>query len=123
MTYTPAEYLTFALGAILVLLAIGLGYRAWKASRITPEEMERRRRTGLAAQGKMGDALLVEFRDGYLFYSYQVGGVEYTASQDISFAHNLPGDLSAVRTVSVKYDGRNPANSIILAEQWSGLHK
>jgi hypothetical protein len=124
LTYTTAEYLTFVLGAILALLAVALGYRAWRASRVSPEETERRRRASLVAQGKMGDALLVEFRDGYLFYSYAVRGVEYTASQEISFARDrLPEDLSSVRTVSVKYDGRNPANSIILAEEWSGLGK
>jgi hypothetical protein len=26
-----------------------------------------------------------------------------------------------VGSVSVKYDARNPANSIVLAEEWSGL--
>ena len=30
-------------------------------------------------------------------------------------------DISAAAPVSVKYDPRNPANSIVLAEQWSGL--
>ncbi len=70
----------------------------------------------------MGDAQLVEFHDGYLFYSYAVRGVEYTASQDISrLQERLPGDLSSVGAVSVKYDARNPANSIVVAENWSGL--
>ena len=122
LTYTPAEYVTIALGALLLALAAALGYRAWKSSRITPEELERRRRAELVAQGKMGDALLVEFRDGYLFYSYAVRGVEYTASQDVSLLRDrLPGDLSVVGPVSVKYDARNPANSIVVAEAWSGL--
>jgi hypothetical protein len=30
-------------------------------------------------------------------------------------------DLSTIGPVSVKYDARNPANSIVLAENWSGL--
>jgi hypothetical protein len=122
LTYAPAEYITLALGAILVALAAALGYRAWKSSRIPPEELERRRRAGLVAQGKMGDALLVEFRDGHIFYSYAVRGVEYTASQDVTLLQErLPRDLSADGPVSVKYDARNPANSIVVAEQWSGL--
>ena len=33
----------------------------------------------------------------------------------------LPHDYSEVGPVSVKYDPRNPANSILVAEQWSGL--
>jgi hypothetical protein len=107
--------------ALLVTGAI-LGYRAWQRSRITPEERERRRREALAARGKMGDATLVEIRDDLLFYSYGVRGVEYTASQDVTrLREYLPHDYLAVASVSVKYDPRNPANSIVLAEQWSGL--
>jgi hypothetical protein len=52
-----------------------------------------------------------------------VRGVEYTASQDISKLKNLmPDDLTVVRSVSVKYDPKNPANSIVIAEMWTGLH-
>jgi hypothetical protein len=120
----PVEYISLALGALLVAIVAALGYRAWKASRVTPEERERRRRAVLAATGKMGDAMLVEFRDNNLFYSYLVRGVEYTASQEVSsLTDRLPDDLSSVGSVSVKYDPRNPANSIVVAEQWSGLRK
>ena len=108
-------------GALLVMGAI-LGYRAWQRSRVTAEERERRRREALAARGKMGDATLVEIRDDLLFYSYGVRGVEYTASQDVTkLQEYLPHDYSAVYSVSVKYDPRNPANSIVLAEKWCGL--
>jgi hypothetical protein len=120
----PVEYVSLALGALLAAIVIALGFRAWKVSRITPEERERQRRTRLAVSGKMGDATLVEFRDSNLFYSYSVRGVEYTASQEVSsLIGRLPEDLSAAGAVSVKYDPRNPANSIVIAEQWSGLHK
>jgi hypothetical protein len=113
-----------ALALVAALLVTGaiFGYRAWKRSRITPEEWERRRREALATRGKMGDATLVEIREDLLFYCYGVRGVEYTASQDItSLQQYLPRDYSAVVAVAVKYDPRNPANSIVLAEQWSGL--
>ena len=70
----------------------------------------------------MGDASLVEIRDDLVFYSYAVRGVEYTASQDVSrLARRVPNDLSAMGSVSVKYDPRNPANSIVIAEEWTGL--
>ena len=70
----------------------------------------------------MADAVLVEIRDDFLFYSYGVRGVEYTASQDVSMLKSyMPPDFSTIDAVSVKYDSRNPANSIVLAEQWSGL--
>ena len=115
--------------AVLLALAVGLaalgaliGYRAWKRSRITPEERERRRRSALVARGKMSDAVLVEIRDDLLFYAYGVRGVEYTASQDVSMLkEQMPPDFSTIDAVSVKYDPKNPANSIVLAEQWSGL--
>jgi len=108
-------------GALLAAGAI-LGYRAWRRSRVTPEERERRRREALAARGKMGDATLVEIREDLLFYSYGVRGVEYTASQDVTKLQEfLPADFPANLFVSVKYDPRNPANSIVVAEHWSGL--
>jgi hypothetical protein len=77
----------------------------------------------LFANGKMGDANLIELRDGLMFYSYAVRGVEYHATQDVSeLAHVIPADAwTSIGPVSVKYDARNPANSIVLCEQWSGL--
>ena len=122
MSYTTAEAVTAVLAGVLVILVAIIGYRAWQHARVTPEERERRRRAILVRQGKMGDATLVEIRDDLVFYSYLVRGVEYTASQDVSMLkQRLPGDLSAVGPLSVKYDARNPANSIVLAEEWSGV--
>jgi hypothetical protein len=124
LTYAPVEYVSFVLGFLLIAIAATLGYRAWKASQVTPEERERRRRSYLAASGKMGDASLVEFRENNLFYSYLVRGVEYTASQEVSsLMDRLPDDLSHAGAISVKYDPRNPANSIVVSEQWTGLRK
>lgn len=122
LTFAPVEYLTLALGVLLVALSVALGYRVWKASRVTPEEAERRRRATLVELGKINDAILVEFRERHIFYSYAVRGVEYTASQDLSFLRErLPEDLPSMGPVSVRYDPRNPANSIVAAEEWSGL--
>ncbi len=122
MTYTPAEYLIPGLSVLLVLLVSALIYRSWKASRIPPDEIERRRRAELVAGGKMADALLTEIRGNFVFYSYAVRGVEYTASQDVSFIKDrLPADVSGMGPAAVKYNPRNPANSIVVAEGWSGL--
>jgi len=64
-----------------------------------------------------------EVREDHVFYAYLVRGVEYTASQDVSLLKQyMPPDLSQVAAVSVRYDPRNPANSIVLAENWTGLH-
>jgi hypothetical protein len=120
---TTAEEITIALAIVLVILLATVGYRAYQRSRITPEERERRRREWLVATGKMGDAVLVEMRESLLFYTYDVRGVEYTASQDITpLVSKLPvNGISPNGAVSVKYDPRNPANSIVVAEEWSGL--
>ncbi len=120
--FTAAELMTVALAAALVAILAVFGYRAWQRSRVTAEERERRRCAQLVATGKINDATLVEIRENLVFYSYSVRGVEYTASQDISrLAGKLAVDFSAVSALSVKYDPRNPANSIVVAEDWSGL--
>jgi hypothetical protein len=121
--FAAARLATLVLAVLLAVLLAILAYRAWVRSRVTPEERERARRAWLVSIGKMGDAVLVEVRDDHLFYSYFVRGVEYTASQDVSLlTGKVPADLSGVRALSVKYDPRNPANSIVVAEEWSGLH-
>lgn len=115
-SYTAAELITLALAGVLAVLLAIMGYRAWRNSQVTPEERERLRCAWLAASGKMGDATLVEIRDSLLFYSYAVRGVEYTASQDTTLlGPQVPADLSTLAAVCVKYDSRNPANSIVLA--------
>jgi len=122
LSYTAAEHLTLALSAVLVLLVALIGYQRWKDAQITPEQREQWRRNLLVARGKMGDATLTDVRDDLVFYSYDVRGVEYIASQDVSLLKSrIPDDLSALGAVVVKYDPRNPANSIVLAEEWSGL--
>ena len=110
------------LAAALTLGLLFLAFRWWRRRRVSPEERERRRRQWLAASGKMGDANLLEIRGELLLYSYAVRGVEYTSSQDVShLSHQLPADMSEMGPVAVKYDPRNPANSIVLAEEWTGL--
>ena len=120
----PSEWVTLALAAVLIVLVAFMGYRAWRRSRVSPEDLERRRREALVAAGKMGDATLVEVRENLLFYSYNVGGVEYTASQDVGrLMAYLPAELPISTPIVVRYHPRNPANSIIVAERWSGLRE
>jgi hypothetical protein len=71
----------------------------------------------------MRDGAIVDVRDCVLFYSYDVRGVAYTASQDASeFQHRLPAEIShLIGPVAVKYASNNPANSIVICEEWSGL--
>jgi hypothetical protein len=122
-SFTAAEEISLALLAVLVTIVAIMGHRAWKLSRTTPAERERQRRAALVRSGKMGDATLMDMQESNLFYAYLVRGVEYTASQDVSsLKEQIPPDLSLLSSVSVRYDPKNPANSIVISEEWSGLH-
>jgi hypothetical protein len=111
---------------LLALLAGVAAMAAWlrPGKRVTPEERERRRRATVSASGRMGSGTTTDFENGVISYHYSVGGVEYFATQDLSALTGLlppkPETLIA-RPVSVKYLTHNPANSIVLSEDWSGL--
>ena len=82
--YTAVELVTGRVGGDAAGPAGVLVYQAWKRSRVSAEERERRRCAHLVAMGKITDAMLVEVHDNLVYYSYSVRGVEYTASQDLS---------------------------------------
>jgi len=109
-------------GATVVALGSWGAYRYIKG-RPSAAELERRRRVALHSRGKMGDANLLEFREDVVFYTYDIAGVEYSACQDLAGLEPLlPADRwSTIGPACIKYDPRNPANSIVLCEEWSGL--
>ena len=112
-----------AAGGVAVVGLSAWGVYRYLKNRPTPAELERRRRNNLHSRGKMGDANLLEFHDQLVFYSYAIAGVEYSACQDLAdLQAQLPQDRwSTIGPATMKYDPRNPANSIVLCEQWSGL--
>jgi hypothetical protein len=59
-----------------------------------------------------------------LFYTYAISGVTYETAQDITGLEERLHltRVAAGQTASVKYDPSNPSNSILLADDWSGLH-
>jgi hypothetical protein len=120
------EVIWAAVGALVIVVAVVVyAVRNYLRGRPTPEELERRRRGTLHRLGKMGDGEIidVEAASALIVYSYSVAGVIYTASQDMAALQSfLPKDvMTMVGAVSVKFDPRNPANSIVLCEDWSGL--
>ncbi len=112
-----------------------LGAGAWwytHRKRPTPEELELARRQMLVQSGRIVDGMLLDVCeiDGaagqkltMLLFSYRIGGVNYECSQDITPLRNLV-DLTQVRAgfpCSVRYQPGNPQNSIVFAENWTGM--
>jgi hypothetical protein len=112
-------------GLVLTAAVVAAGFLLWKflRPRVTPEELERSRRLLVNGKGKLGDGEIVDFEGAAIVYSYMVGGVGYTAAQDVmSLEALLPSNhMSMIGPALVKFDPRNPANSIVLCEEWSGL--
>ena len=103
--------------------------------RKTPEERERMRRETLNRTGRIIDGTVIDFAEmpngkdasapptQLLIYQYDVSGVQYEASQDVTYLRQFV-DVHSCRLglpASVKYDPHHPQNSIVVAETWSGL--
>jgi hypothetical protein len=120
------------LGLLFALIVVGIWLVVHK--RPTPEELERARRQFLAQSGRLVDGMLldlceVEADDGrtltMLLFNYRIAGVDYECSQDITGMSEVldPTRVRAGFPCSVRYQPGNPFNSIIIAEEWSGLRE
>jgi hypothetical protein len=119
-----------ASAVLAALLALGLWLVFRK--RPTPEELERARRHFLSQSGRLVDGMLLDIcefpdQDGrtltMLLYHYRIGGVDYQCSPDITLMDGVL-DAALVRAgfpCSVRYQPGSPQNSIVIAEEWSGL--
>jgi hypothetical protein len=112
---------------LLVVSALLLAaLAAWVAllRRMTTAERERRRRLAVNRIGRMGDVMITDVHEDVLYYTYSIRGVDYAASQEVSSLRgSLPGNLaSLIGPATLKYAPRNPGNSIIVCEGWSGLY-
>jgi hypothetical protein len=99
-----------------------------------PEELERKRRVFLDNVGRITDGTVIDVQelpfDGQrsatmLIYQYDVAGVSYEASQDVTYLRqwvNLHSCRLGLPT-SVKYDPQNPGNSLVVSESWMGLRQ
>jgi hypothetical protein len=132
MTLRSINPWDIAAGVVLVGAVAPLAWWLIFRKRPTAEELERARRLFLVQSGRIVDGMLldvcdVEAEDGrtltMLLFHYRNGGVDYECSQDIT---DMPGvvDVAQIRAgfpCSVRYQPGNPQNSIVVAEQWSGL--
>lgn len=131
---------------------MGAGVLAWWlwARRRDPEEAERRRRQYVSRVGRIAAAEILEIaeqereapsRRGFalfrrslpadppqstrwlILYGYTVSGVRYETAQEL-FGLPLEFPLPELgEMVSVKYESGRPGNSILVAENWSGLRR
>ena len=121
----------------LVLCAAGLavaGYALLRRKPKTAEEQEHARRTWLNNIGRITDGTVIDVQElagqhdraaTMLIYKYDVAGVSYEASQDVTYLRqwiNLHSCRLGLPT-SVKYDSRNPGNSMVISEGWVGLRQ
>ncbi|HZQ91542.1 MAG TPA: hypothetical protein VFA60_07100 [Terriglobales bacterium] len=115
----------------------GTAYAAWwwmRRNRKSPEDRERERRVWISTVGRITDGTVTDVHEmtpnGHgtiqlILYKYDVAGVSYEASQDITHLRQFL-DLHSCRLglpTSVKYDPHNPGNSIVIAEGWIGLRR
>jgi len=80
--------------------------------------------SGSSSGAKITAALPTNGTQRLIYYTYSISGVTYETAQDVTgLEERLHLKRAAVgQTASVKYDPSNPSNSILLADDWSGLH-
>jgi hypothetical protein len=122
---------------ILVLVVLGVAsavYALLRRKTKTADHVERERRSWLNKVGRITDGTVIDVQEittvknrpaTMLIYQYDVAGVSYEASQDVTYLRqwiNLHSCRLGLPT-SVKYDSRNPGNSMVIAEGWMGLRQ
>ena len=147
MQIDPSDWRIWA-GASAALAVAGGVVAFHRMSRpADPDETERQRRSHLNRVGRIAEGHVVELlevsappppargfsrhktpatngRRKLVCYTYSISGVSYETAQDVtSLEENLGLRLLAAgQSASVKYDPANPSNSIVIADNWSGLH-
>ena len=134
-------------GAVLAGFAM-IAYAFFRPA-VDPEEAERRRRLHLNQIGRIAEGQVVELAEhaaeppaaprgifgskpqalGFnrtrqlVSYSYAISGVTYHTAQDITGLESQVRleRLVAGQPASIKYDPSNPVDSILVADDWSGL--
>jgi hypothetical protein len=131
------------------IAAIALLVYAFSHPKVNPEEAERKRRLHLNHIGRIAEGQVVELSQQQpapseepksllgsrsktlpdlgprymVAYSYSISGVTYHTAQDITGLESQVqfNRLMAGQQASVKYDPSNPSDSILVADDWSGL--
>jgi hypothetical protein len=120
-------------------VAVAAGAALWLLTRKHPtaDEVEHERRQMLMNYGRIVDGMLLDgfqvpddgtdggtMRD-MLLYQYEISGVVYECSQDITTLAAIldPAQVKIGMPCSIRYQPGSPENSILVAERWSGLRE
>lgn len=150
MRNLPLDWRVFA-GAGAGVAFLG-GYLIYKHFHQPPsgEEIERKRRLRINQIGRIVEGQVTELielpaeearKRGFLqfasktknspngvrkmvCYSYAISGVTYETAQDVTGLEQRVHlqKLAAGQSASVKYNPSNPSDSILVADDWSGVH-
>ena len=125
-------YPVLALGSVAAIIGYALLSRK---PRTQSGSFELERRLSLTQGGRIIDGTVIDVQELdesagspqmiLLIYTYDVAGVTYEASQDVTYLRQFI-DLYSCRLglhTSVKYDPHNPGDSIVISELWSGLRE
>jgi len=115
------KFLLALTAALLVFAALAWWFLS--RPRPSPEERERMRRLAVNQTRRALEGVITEADENMIHYRYELRGVSYFASQDVSSLRDrLPDDPPRlIGPAGVRYDPRNPANSIVVCEDWSGF--
>jgi hypothetical protein len=127
----PLRFYPILLAGLAAGTALAFLLRRRKKS---AQEVEKERRELISAIGRITDGNVIDVHEvagngngeaQFIIYQYDVAGVSYEASQDVTCLRpyiNLHSCRLGVPT-SVKYDPHNPGNSIVVSESWTGLRR
>jgi len=126
----PLRLYPLVVGGAGALLA---AYYLFRPKPKSADDLERERREWLDNVGRITDGTVIDVQEmqnhdkaaTLLIFQYDVAGVSYEASQDVTYLRqkiNLHSCRLGLPT-SVRYDPQNPGNSIVLSEKWMGLRQ
>jgi hypothetical protein len=141
LSHTQLNWHFWALNAVSLAVLGGAFISKLLGRSPDPDEIERRRRAylnqiGRIVEGQITDLVEVaedkargkgkndaDRRRKLVCYSYSISGVSYETAQDITSMDGRAGMERIITGLpaSIKYDPSNPSNSILLADDWSGL--